>query len=220
MMVVRIWSTVLLCSFLLVGHAAAEPMVVNGDFEGENNFNVWPGYIGTDNPANIPGWTAVEGGQGLNPIAAAHDTPAPFRDNGDNASTVAFLQGTASMSQAISGFTVGADYLLSFDFNSRNCCGDVPTATVSFDGNVIASSSDLFEGGGIASVGDANPWYHADVPFTATAETMTLAFATAPLAGGDSTLIVDNIAIVPEPSSCALLLMGLAGLAGSLRRRK
>ena len=207
-----------LAAALLCTQLSAAPMVVNGDFEGENNFGVWPGYVGNGNPENIPGWTGG-GGHGLNPISADHESPAPFRDNGSNGSTVAFLQGTSHIEQVVTGLVAGSEYTLSLDFNSRNCCGDFPVASILLDGEVVASSTDLpFPDGGIVPVGGEEPWYHADIDFTATGESTMLRIETVSLAGGDSTLIVDNISIVPEPATGLLAFFAFLGLAAFRRR--
>ena len=215
----RVSALVMCVAWLCTATVNANPMVVNGDFEGENTFTVWPGYVGGDNPADIPGWTG-DGGRGLNPIVSEHENPAPFRDNGDNDTTVAFLQGTAHIEQVISGFTPGTEYTVGLDFNARNCCGGaLPIANVLVDGEVIGSSLDLeFPGGGIIPVGGTEPWYHADIDFTPTAESITLRFETMPMDGGDSTFILDNVQIVPEPSAGILMLLGLG--AFMIRRRR
>jgi hypothetical protein len=203
----------------------AEPMVVNGDFEMDTvGYSVWPGYVGGGgvNPANISGWTG-DGGRGINPISSVHDSPAPFRDNGNNMTHIAFLQGAAFIEQEIGDFTVGGEYVLSLDFNSRNCCGDFPVGVVSLDGMEVASSADLFPPpGSIPPVGGTNPWYHADIPFTATESAITLRISTSSAAGGDSTLIVDNVgvSVVPEPTTAWMTGLVLAGLALRSRRSK
>lgn len=196
--------------------------IVNGDFEsGVDAFTGWPGYVGGDNPAEIPEWTGT-GGRGINPVVPGGAGDAPFRDNGDNATSVAFLQGDSSIQQQMTGFTVGQDYVLSLDFNSRNCCGDFPVATVLLNDIVAATSAELFpEPGAVPPVGDANPWYHADIDFTAPVADITLTIASAPAAGGDATLVVDNISMVPvpEPATGLLALLGVAAAAVWLRKR-
>ncbi len=205
-----------------VQHGQAEPMIVNGDFESDvEGFVVWPGYVGNGNPDAISGWRGG-GSHGINPIEAPHDVPAPFRDNGDNDTHVAFLQGESFIEQDITGLAVGTDYVLSLDFNSRNCCGDMPIADVLFNGQVIASSADVFgDPGAIPPVGDANAWYHADIPFTAPVDAITLQIAARPSAGGDATLLLDNInlQVVPEPATGMLAIVGLLGLLGVARRK-
>ena len=70
------------------------PTVVNHNFETlAAAFTTFPGYVAPITPANpseIPGWVGV-GNRGINPGAGAG---APFRDNGNNATNVAFLQNT------------------------------------------------------------------------------------------------------------------------------
>ena len=196
--------------------------VVNGDFEsGTDAFVGWPGYVGGDNPTEIPEWTGT-GGRGLNPVVPGGDGDAPFRDNGDNDTSVAFLQGDSSIQQQLTGFTVGQDYVLSLDFNSRNCCGDFPIATILLNDIVAASSTELVpEPGAVPAVGDVNPWYHADIEFTAPVADIMLTVAAAPSAGGDATLVVDNISMVavPEPATGLLALLGIALVATWLRRK-
>lgn len=215
----RVSAMVTCLAWLCAATASADPMVVNGDFEGENTFTVWPGYTGNGNPEEIPGWTG-SGNRGLNPIAAEHEAPAPFRDNGSNDTTVAFLQGTAAIEQVVTGFAPGTEYTLGLDFNARNCCGDFPVANILIDGEVVGSSLDLpFPGGGVIPVGGTEPWYHADIDFTPASDSITLRIESMSMNAADSTLIVDNIQIVPEPSAGFLTLLGLGILVFRRRRQ-
>ncbi len=223
-MVFQLRSLLVVCLMLgTLSTVSAEPVVVNGDFENDVlGFTVWPGYVGGGNPEQISGWTG-EGARGINPINADHDNPAPFRDNGNNDTHVAFLQGTSSISQTVSGFTVGTDYVLTFDFHSRNCCGDSPIGYLYFN-DVFAGDTRISFGGDGATppVGDGADWHVATGTFTAWSEEMVIKIATAPAAGGDSTLLIDNVAfsVVPEPNSCLLMLFGLFGFISAARRRK
>src|SRR5262249_45373147 len=117
---------VLLAVLALGGLAApvwADPTVNNGDFEtGADMFNTFPGYLGHfggagsypagDNPNEIPGWDSHKGGCGVVPGStagdpgSAYDPKGAFRDNGDNATNAAFLQGNASIKQTITGFVL------------------------------------------------------------------------------------------------------------------
>ena len=198
--------------------------VLNGDFEaGADEFTNWPGYVGAPNPDAIPEWTGVAG-HGINPGALDHADPTPF-DGGStsNTSNFAFLQGAASISQEISGFSVGAEYLVGIDFNARDCCGGLPIAHISINDAVIGSTTDLLpDPGTVSPFSGDTPWYHADVPFTADAETLKLTIASEAI-GGDGTLVIDNISIsasgvIPEPSSSFMALLG-AGLLVFRRRR-
>ena len=223
-MVFKLRSLLVVCLMLgILSTVSADPVVVNGDFENEVlGFTVWPGYVAGGNPEDIFGWTG-EGGRGINPVNSDHASPAPFRDNGNNDTHVAFLQGTSSISQTVGGFAVGTDYVLSLDFNSRNCCGDSPIGYVYLNDILAASTVDVFGGtGATPPVGGDNPWYPAEIEFTAPTEDIVIKIATAPAGGGDSTLVVDNVAfsVVPEPNTCILMLLGLVGFVSAARRRK
>ncbi|HUF62386.1 MAG TPA: PEP-CTERM sorting domain-containing protein [Verrucomicrobiales bacterium] len=197
--------------------------VANGDFEQDTAlFTVWPGYTdgGGVNPSNIPGWTG-EGGRGINPVVPNGPGDAPFRDNGTNATSIAFLQGNSSISQQLTGFSVGVIHVISLDFNSRNCCGAFPIGEIAIDDIVLASSADLFPAPGVVPpVGD-NPWYTADIPFLATSDTHVLTIRSI-VPEGDATLLVDNISVapIPEPVTLSLLLAGGLGLLALRRRRR
>ena len=211
---------VVLMAALMLSSPAAAQTVVNGDFETDPDlFVTWPGYTANGaNPAQITGWTGM-GGVGINPVVPGGAGDAPFRDNGDNSTSVGFIQGAASIEQDISGFTIGQDYVLSLDFNARNCCGDMPIAMVELDGVVVASSEDIFPPtGAVPPVGGEEPWYHADVDFVAADSTITLLIRSGPAAAGDATFLVDNVSIVPEPATGLLAMGGLLSLL-LLRRR-
>jgi hypothetical protein len=204
----------------------AAPNVVNGDFEADTGlWVVWPGYVSGAagdlvNPANITGWTG-SGGHGINPVVPNGPTDAPFRDNGDNTSSVAFLQGVSSIEQTVSGFVVGQPYVLSLDFNARNCCGDFPIGTIFLNGIQAGSSTDLFpDPGSIIPVGGTNAWYSAEIAFDAPTTEITVRIEAMPGAGGDATMLVDNVAftLVPEPASSVLGLLGMLGLLAARRR--
>jgi len=205
---------------LCAGTSRAD-MVVNGDFEADAGaFVTWPGYLGGDNPAAITGWTGT-GGLAINPVAPGGEGDAPFRDNGANDTTVAVMQGASTLEQDLVGMIVGQEYVLSVDFNARDCCGDFPVATIALDGVLVAATSELFpDPGAVIPVGDANPWYHADIPFVAEDSTITLLLSSGPAAGGDATMLIDNVSVmpIPEPSTAVLALVGLL-LLGWWRRR-
>jgi hypothetical protein len=203
-------AALVLCG--LAAPAAAQPTVNNGDFEtGADMFSTWPGYLGHfggaggfpagDNPTDIPGWDSHTGGCGVVPGSQPGNPDDTFRDNGDNATNVGFLQGNASITQTISGFTVGTTYQLDFDYNARVCCNDIPDLTVSV--------GDLGFGGRTWSYNDSaippvdgppkgihvTPWYHGRLNFRADSDTLMLVISSHTVNGGDGTLIIDNIVL-------------------------
>ena len=208
-------------SVLLLGTSASANLVVNGDFETDAAlFETWPGYTGwAPNPGEIPGWTGT-GNRGINGPDIGAGTP--FSDNGDNPTNALFMQGAGMLEQQITGLNIGEEYTLSLDFNARGWGVPLalPAAAILFDDVVVASMVDVFGGDGEVPpvMGDPpNPWYHADLPFTATAAEFKLGFASSVPQGGDATFLLDNVVLVPEPLSLSLLALG--SLALILRRR-
>ena len=54
--------------------------------------------------------------------------------------------------------------------------------------------------GEVTPVGDENPWRHAEILFTARDAVTTLEFAVRSADGGDSTLLLDNVAVSGAPN--------------------
>ena len=227
------WS---ICSF----QCAAEEFISNGDFEADaEEYVVWPGYVGGvgdagENPIEITDWFGT-GGRGINPIDAAENPnqiaawpgeggrginpiangDAPFRDNGDNDTVAAFIQNTGLIQQDVSGLEVGANYLLSFEFNSRNCCGDQPMAGLLLNGNAVADFPDPgeFDDGLVPPVLDFEPWYQASIPFVADSENLNIsitseAFEVDNPDSLDATLLIDNVSLVKLGTADELIVNG------------
>ena len=212
-----IYSSFLLCG--LVTPALAAPILVNGNFEmNAGSFTAWPGYVGMmGNPAEIPGWTSHTGNVGINPGKISADAnfggSDPFRNNGLDVTNVAFLQGNASLSQTINGFTVGSMYSISFDYNLRNYGGNPNLTLEIFNGREREAN--------IAPVDPAGTFktaYYSDsFTFTATGAAGTLVISTGPvMAGSDSAALIDNITLstIPEPSSALLMVVSVVFLLG------
>jgi hypothetical protein len=197
--------------FGLAAPARAQPTVMNGDFEtGSDMFNTFPGYYGFytppasvgfpagTNPMDIPGWTH-SGGGGLVPGTQPGNPDGTFRDNGANKTNVAFIQGTGSISQLISGFTVGTTYQLDFDYNARVCCNDVPMMTVSIGDIGVGGHAVTFTDNNILPVDPGGvhmtPWYHGRFTFRADSDTLNLMISSQTVNGGDGTLVMDNFVL-------------------------
>jgi hypothetical protein len=161
------------------------------------------------NPSSIFGYVGT-GGHGINPTTDPNNVPAPFNDNGDNDTTIAFMQGTATLQKSVTGLTVGESYLLSLDYNARNCCEDYPMPTISLTGAVVPDFPDPADapGGVVLPVGEFNPWYFAEIPFTAESTDLSILIATESELGLDSTFLVDNLALVPTAGGDSLLENG------------
>ncbi|MDF1739370.1 MAG: VCBS domain-containing protein, partial [Verrucomicrobiales bacterium] len=164
-------------------------MVFNGGFEANAaDFDTYPGYISNpNNPAGIEGWTHV-GSAGLN-HSGAGGPGTPFANNGDNSSTVAFIQRDGSISQTVSGLVVGQQYALLFDYNERAGGGAPDSTTVSA---TIAGAT--FTDSNNSPVGGSNSYRQATLFFTATATSETLTISSISN-GGDQTTLIDNVRI-------------------------
>ncbi len=183
-----------------VGHVN----IFNPSFESGTTYP-FPGYQG-----QMGGWTADAGpgSYGYNYL-----TNNPFADNNvvPDGTTVAFIQNTRTLSQSLSGLTVGQQYLLELDYNSRDY-GDDGHISVSLGGTSLLDTI-------VTPTGLGNPWYHLSVPWTAGSSTASLAIAGIQN-GGDSSIVFDRISLqaIPEPTTSAAALLGLAALR--LRRRR
>ncbi|MDB6071091.1 MAG: hypothetical protein JWL81_2262 [Verrucomicrobiales bacterium] len=168
---------------------ASSITIINPSFQ-EQDFANFPGYLGGANPAAINGWTAA-GGAGINgtDIGAG----APFADNGtipDN-SRVAFIQGTGSLSQTVSGLIPGKQYWLQIYANSRNnALYTMPLADVSFGGAA------LLTGQPVPSVGGTAAYHKVNLPFTATASSGSIMVTSNPSVPGDSALLMDGFTLI------------------------
>ncbi len=215
-------NTLLIDAVSVIQRNPGQIVIANPSFEGSTNETwVYPGYI-----TNIGGWNTT-GQTGVN------TANGPFADNGTipDGSQVGFLQNNnastaaASLSQTLTGLSVGTTYQLKFFYNARSSAGITsgagnPTMDVSLGGVPLAS------GQTITPVGTGNPYYTFTGDYTATSTSALLSVANgAPFGSGanDSTLLVDNFSLapvtaIPEPASLALLGVGAMGLL--LRKRR
>jgi alpha-L-rhamnosidase len=157
--------------------------VTNSGFEtpslGTGNYEYDPsGGSWTFSGASPSGSGIVANGSGFgNP-----NTPAGVQ--------AAFIQETGTITQAIPGFTVGTNYVISFLAAER--LNDAQTWNVTVNGAVVAS----FNPGS-----NATSYVTYTASFTATATTETVAFVGTDLAGGDNTVFIDNVSIASSTLS-------------------
>lgn len=180
---------------LTVGIAMANPSFETDAFE------YWPGYSG-DNPGGagtdpgmngpITGWTQDnEAGTGINPIA---NGASPFANSGTipHGIRVAFLQADSTLSQSVSGLTTGSDYYVHYLENARS--GGSPALELLWNDNVVVPAHTIASGN------------YRDVyteVFQATASDAVLTFVKSNPLGGDTTALLDNVAIVPVAADTA-----------------
>jgi hypothetical protein len=188
---------------LVVGLPMANP-----SFE-VDSFASWPGYSG-ENPGNantpagpnvpITGWTqSAPENSGINPISNGE---APFADNGNvpHGRQVAFLQSvggiTNILSQTVTGLTSGAQYYLHYYENSRAGTPN-PALEVTLGGATFVPAHPVPSG---------NYREVFTEVFSATATSVDLAFNASSPNGGDTTTLIDNVAIVPVAPGTAPLI--------------
>lgn len=172
-------ATLLLDAFSLVQRDAGQIVIINPSFEAEGTV-AFPGYV---QPDLLTGWIGT-GNYGVNAYAVG-----PFADNGvgPDQDAVAFLQGEgASLSQNITGLTVGKNYTLKFAVNARG--GNSPQLRVSFNGVSLLEEAET-------AVGGKNPYATRSVVFAAPATDGVLKFEQ--IAAGDNTVTLDNVQLVP-----------------------
>ena len=160
-------------------------LVLNPSFEDNSLAGV--GY------GQIDDWI---GGSGVNTLSQ------PFADNGGipDRNQIAFVQGGGILSQTIGGLTPGRSYWVQFGYNTRNCCGDVGVSpqhlAVRFGGVTIGTISNITSGS----------YKPATFLFAPAAASGVLEFAPSLPNGGDRTLLLDAVNIVPRGSNDAVVL--------------
>jgi hypothetical protein len=180
-------ATVLLDAISITKRDADQVMIINPSFEASGT-PPWPGVIG---PALMAGWTGT-GNYGVNLSG-----PGPYADNGLNPDQerVLLLQELASVSQTVSGLTVGETYNLSYAYNARS--GNSPILQVSLNGSVVHETA-------VTAVGGENPYHVHHYTFTANQDTATITFSQA--AVGDNTVLIDDVKLAVGAGPVELIL--------------
>ena len=158
-----------------------------------DTFYTWPGYVSANGP--ITGWASLDN-HGINPVA---DNTSPFADNGliANGTKVAFMQGDGSLSQTINNLVPGSTYYLHYFENARQGGTALPGLAARIGDTTIVEPHTISLAGG------APYWEIYSEQFAATASSMLLEFVKSSPQAGDSTALIDNVAIVQLPASSA-----------------
>lgn len=219
---------VVLAALLAAAGAAHANLLVNGSFEdgvfvnqGNQTMSLAPGS------SVIAGWTVVTDSTAWinagNPFGLAASDGSRFLDLTNYSAGAPF----AGLSQSFAT-TAGATYTLSFDLGGSNAWGR-PDALIAS----AAGTSASFTTGPASATTPNNDWYHESMTFTATGTTTTL---TLQGSAGGNYIGLDNVVVdllseagpgptpdpvpaIPEPSTWALMLAGLAVIGGATRRR-
>ncbi|MGC8559530.1 MAG: G1 family glutamic endopeptidase [Phycisphaerae bacterium] len=194
-----------------VPQAPVNNYAVNGNFTANASFySAYPGYDAgtTANPSAPTDWTAL-GNVGVNG-GGTRQTNSPFAPSNAGSVTFAFLQGAgSSISQQLTGLTIGQKYLVSYAAAARN--GDT---SVDLTASVLGTS-----GQHINSALAENGFTNESFSFIADASTATLEFLNSSGAG-DLTADVTDVSVTAVPEPATLALFGICGAGLLLVRRK
>lgn len=216
----RIISIAIAVTAALAPAYAAANMVSNPGFETFDGTVPNGGVQLTSSSTQLTGWSVTSG------EIAILDVPNNWALTPSEGNNFLDLTGYTSagfpkgVTQNISGFTVGAGYVLALDIgvsngNSScpNCGGPVQVnATIGTGGQTFTHNS--------ADTG--NIWGTYGFGFTATNPTMALTIAGVSVPAGAIYIGLDNISIeaVPVPAAVWLFGSGLLGLLGVARKRR
>lgn len=178
-------------------------VLADGDFEVANYLPSGWSY----NPGPILGsdWTFTNQNNTLKSGTAS--VGSPWGNSAATGRHFAFIQQAGVLSQTLTNLHIGTTYYVKFSHNRRT---DNPGHRL----RVLVNGIEV-----LAST-EAPPTWTArtSLGFVATSSTMSLSFVGSSPNSGDTTSLVDNVQVVPEPSVLATLLAGCVAL--NARRKK
>ena len=158
------------------------------------NFGFETPTVGTYqyNPPGVSWTFMAQSGANGSGITANNSLFSTGNPNAPQGLQSAFLQGTGSISQAISGFVPGLNYQLVFAAAQR--------ATYQHGGQTWSVKVDDLVIGNFSTALNATNYADFTAGFTASAPTHKLAFIGTDLNGGDNTVFLDNVRLTPSPA--------------------
>jgi len=188
--------------------SAAVNLLTNGSFEAPTVGNFYDNY-----GPGIPGWTVT-----TNNVDIVTQLSGPFTGAAYQGTQYLDLVGFGSTGGVSQTFTTVAGRTYDLFFAFSNNPGSTSSAAAAF--TIAGLSGEVSHSG--AALSDLN-WSTYKTTFVATSYTSTLAF-TNTVGGNNGGLLLDSVSVssgVPEPSTWAMMLLGLAGLGYfSVRRGK
>lgn len=183
---------------LLIASPAAAQSVTNGGFE----------------TGNTSGWTTSSGPFVLNtssyPSSTSDGNYFLWLGGRDSQNT--------SISQVVSGLTVGQTYSLSFLMASEYTTQDSLRASVNGTGTIFSAPAAIGSGW--------NNWVQQSLLFTALTTSATIQFDTIGISSynrydvGLDKVTLSAVSGVPEPATWAMMLLGFGGIGAALRRQR
>ncbi len=130
---------------------------------------------------------------------------------------------SGALSQTINGLTVGYGYVLQFYWATAELSNQTLTQTTEYVQATLGGQTQSTQTLTTAAAG-FDPWRQATMYFTATSTSEVLSLLAVGAPSGDPpAVLLDAVSLVytPEPSTWAIMLVGVGGLAGftAIRRR-
>lgn len=181
-------------------------------------------YYAGDNPNTLNGWTFIR------PAGNAEYWNSfqmqPSADGGtylgiQDLDAYAPRFNVQGISQTISGLQVGASYTLTFlSMSNHDGSGTYQAWDVSFGSQSQTSRATT------PNTDDTGTWVQTTMSFKATSTSQVLTFLADYFPGSNPQMldldgvVLEKVSAVPEPSSWALLLAGVAGVSLAMRRSR
>ncbi len=216
-------TILLLATLMLIGALAANAGTVVLTFEGlqnnENVLNFYNGGMGSMGSAG-PNYGISFGSDSLAIISGAAGGSGNFSGSPTMPTVLYFLSGPGDVMNVAAGFDTG----FSFYYSAVVYPGSVSVYDgLDGSGNLLASLTlPVTPSGGSpeCTYGSYCPWVPVGVSFSGIAQSVVFS-GSADYIGFDNITLGSDVPIPgPEPSSLAMLGMGIAGMIGLLSRKK